>query len=79
MKSSSKIKSENCGRLPFSAYTATLGVENHTGETFPLSSMETQQEEEDQKKEIKTGYLNRDNEGIYQQVKAESIQLSSLA
>ena len=55
-------------------------VENPTAETFPLSSMETQREEEDdQKKEIKTDNVNRYNEGICEQVKAQSIQLSSLA
>jgi len=45
-------------------------VENPNTETFPLSS----KEEEDQKNEIKI-----DNEDIYAQVKAQSIQLSSLA
>ncbi|MGB6594291.1 MAG: hypothetical protein WBE68_22570 [Candidatus Nitrosopolaris sp.] len=55
-------------------------VENPTAETFPLSSMETQHEdEEEQKKEIKTENLNRYNEDIYEQVKAQSIQLNSLA
>ena len=55
-------------------------VENPTAETFPLSSMDSQHEdEEDQKKEIKTDTLNRYNEDIYEQVKAQSIQLSSLA
>ena len=39
-------------------------------ETFPLSS----KEEEDQKNEVKTN-----NEDIYEQVKAQSIQLSSLS
>jgi hypothetical protein len=55
-------------------------VENPTAETFPLSSMEIQhEEEEDQKKEIRTENLNRYNEDIYEQVKAQSIQLNSLA
>jgi hypothetical protein len=55
-------------------------VENPTAETFPLSSIETQhEEEEDRKKEIKTENLNRYNEDIYEQVKAQSIELSSLA
>ncbi|MGC2681132.1 MAG: hypothetical protein WA323_04630 [Candidatus Nitrosopolaris sp.] len=54
-------------------------VENPTTETFPLSSMDSQHDEEDQQKEIKTDTLNRYNEDIYEQVKAQSIQLSSLA
>jgi hypothetical protein len=55
-------------------------VENPTAETFPLSSIETQhEEEEDRKKEIKTENLNRYNEDIYEQAEAQSIQLSSLA
>lgn len=54
-------------------------VENPTAETFPLSSMDSQHDEEDQQKEIKTDTLNRYNEDIYEQVKAQSIQLSSLA
>jgi len=45
-------------------------TEKPNTETFPLSS----KEEEDQKNEIKI-----DNEDIYAQVKAQSIQLSSLA
>jgi hypothetical protein len=54
-------------------------VENPTEETFPLSSMEAQHDEEDQKKVIKTDNLNRYNQGIYEQVKAQSIQLNTLA
>ena len=55
-------------------------VESPNDETSFLSSMEDEnEEEEDQKKEIKTENLDRDNEDIYQQVKAQSIQLSSLA
>jgi hypothetical protein len=54
-------------------------VENPTAETFPLSSTGSQHEEEDQQKEIKTENLNRYNEDIYEQVKAQSIQLNSLA
>jgi hypothetical protein len=54
-------------------------VENPTAETSPLSSTGSQHEEEDQQKEIKTDTLNRYNEDIYEQVKAQSIQLSSLA
>jgi hypothetical protein len=45
-------------------------TEKHNTETFPLSS----KEEEDQKNEVKTN-----NEDIYEQVKAQSIQLSSLS
>lgn len=45
-------------------------TEKPNTETFPLSS----KEEEDQKNEVKTN-----NEDIYVQVKAQSIQLSSLA
>jgi hypothetical protein len=41
--------------------------------------MDSQHDEEDQQKEIKTDTLNRYNEDIYEQVKAQSIQLSSLA
>ena len=48
-------------------------VENPNTETFPLSSRE-EEEKEDQKNEIKT-----DNGEIHEQVKAQSIQLSSLA
>jgi hypothetical protein len=52
-------------------------VENPTAE---MSSTEVQhEEEEDEKKEIKSDNLNRYNEDIYEQVKAQSIQLSSLA
>jgi hypothetical protein len=54
-------------------------VENPTAETFPLSSTGSQHEEEDQQKEIKADNFNRYNEDIYEQVKAQSIQLSSLA
>jgi hypothetical protein len=55
-------------------------MENPTTETFPLSSMETQREgEDDQKNEIKTDNVNRYNEDIYEQAEAQSIQLSSLA
>ena len=45
-------------------------TEKPNTETFPLSS----KEEEDQKNEVKTI-----NEDIYEQVKAQSIELSSLA
>ena len=46
----------------------------------PLSSMEKQQEkEEDQKNEIEMDNSNRYNGDIYEQLKAQSIQLSSLA
>jgi hypothetical protein len=55
-------------------------VENPNAETSLLSSMEDEnEEEEDQKNEIKTDNLNRYNEEIYEQVKAQSIQLRSLA
>jgi hypothetical protein len=50
-------------------------VENPNTETFPLSS----KEEDDQENEIKTDSSNRYNEDIYEQVKAQSIQLSNLA
>ena len=58
-------------------------VESPDAKTFPLSSMEDQnEEEEDQKNKInaetQTDNLNR-YEHIYEQVKAQSIQLSSLA
>ena len=54
-------------------------VENPNAETSLLSSMEVQnEEEEDQKNEIKTDNRNRYNEDIYEQVKAQSIRLSSL-
>ncbi|MGA9153862.1 MAG: hypothetical protein WBZ36_25050 [Candidatus Nitrosopolaris sp.] len=54
-------------------------VENSNAETSLLSSMEDQnEEEEDQKNEIKTDNRNRYNEDIYEQVKAQSIRLSSL-
>jgi hypothetical protein len=49
-------------------------VESPDAKTFPLSSMEGRPEEED-----KTDNLNRYNGDIYEQVKAQSIQLSSLA
>jgi hypothetical protein len=48
-------------------------VESPDAKTFPLSSMEGHPEEED-----KTDNLNRYNEDIYDQVKAQSIQLSTL-
>jgi hypothetical protein len=55
-------------------------VENPDIETSPLSSMEDQQkEEEDQKKEIETDNTNRHTVDMYEQVKAQSIELSSLA
>ena len=55
-------------------------VENPDTETSALSSMEDQQEEEeDEKKEIKADNTNRYTGDIYEQVKAQSIQLSSLA
>jgi hypothetical protein len=55
-------------------------VENPNAETSLLISSEDQNElEEDQKNEIKTDNRNRYNEGIYEQVKAQSIQLSNLA
>jgi hypothetical protein len=55
-------------------------AENPSAETSLLSSIEDQnEEEEDQKNEIKTDNRNRYNEDIYAQVKAQSIQLSSLA
>jgi hypothetical protein len=50
-------------------------VKNPNTETFPLSS----KEEEDQKNEIKTDSSDRYNGDIYEQVKAQSIQLSNLA
>jgi hypothetical protein len=50
-------------------------VENPNTETFPLSS----KEEEDQKNEIKTDNSNRYDGDTYEQVKAQSIQLSNLA
>jgi hypothetical protein len=50
-------------------------VENPTAETFPLSSETQHEEEEDHRQEIKANNINRD---IYEQVKAQSIQLSSL-
>ena len=50
-------------------------TEKPNTETFPLSS----KEEEDQKNQIKTDSRNRYNEDIYEQVKAQSIQLSSLS
>ena len=46
-------------------------------ETFPLSSKE--EEEEDQKNEIKTDNSNQYNEDIYEQVKTQSIQLNNLS
>jgi hypothetical protein len=53
-------------------------MENPNDETS-LSSMEDQnEEEEDQKNEIKTDNLHSYNEAIYEQVKAQSIQLSKL-
>jgi hypothetical protein len=53
-------------------------VENPNDETS-LSSMEGQkEEEEDQKNEIKTDNRDSYNEAIYEQVKAQSIQLSKL-
>ena len=53
-------------------------VENPNDETS-LSSMEDQnEEEEDQKNEIKTDNRHSYNEAIYEQVKAQSIQLSKL-
>ena len=55
-------------------------LENPNTETSSLSSMEGQdEEEEDQNNEIKTDNSNRYNVDIYEQVKAQSIQLSSLA
>ena len=55
-------------------------VENPNAETSLLSPTEDEnEEEEDQKNEIKTDNLNRYNEEIYEQVKAQSIQLRSLA
>jgi hypothetical protein len=55
-------------------------VESPNAETSLLSSTEDQnEEEEDQKNEIKTDNRNRYNEDIYGQVKAQSVQLSSLA
>lgn len=55
-------------------------MENPDTETSPLSSMEDQQEEEeDQKNKIKTNNSNRYTGDIYEQVKVQSIQLSSLA
>ena len=54
-------------------------LENPNTETSSLSSMEGQdEEEEDQNNEIKTDNSNRYNGDIYEQVKAQSIQLSSL-
>jgi DNA polymerase II small subunit/DNA polymerase delta subunit B len=54
-------------------------VENPNAETSLLSSMKDQnEEEEDQKNEIQTGNRNRYNEDIYEQIKAQSIRLSSL-
>jgi hypothetical protein len=53
-------------------------IENLNDETS-LSSMEDQnEEEEDQKNEIKTDNRHSYNEAIYEQVKAQSIQLSKL-
>jgi septation ring formation regulator EzrA len=53
-------------------------MENPNDETS-LSSMEDQnEEEEDQKNEIKTDNRHSYNEAIYEQVKAQSIQLSKL-
>ena len=55
-------------------------VENPNTEASPPSSMEDEvQEEGDQKNEIKTDNTNRYNGDIYEQVKAQSLQLSSLA
>jgi len=55
-------------------------VENSDTETSPLSSMEDQQEEEeDEKNEIKTDDSNRYAGEIYEQVRAQSIQLNGLA
>jgi hypothetical protein len=55
-------------------------LENPNTETSSLSSMEGQdEEEEDQNNEIKTDNSNRYNGDIYEQVKAQSIQLSGLA
>jgi hypothetical protein len=54
-------------------------VENPNTKTTPLSSMEDQdEEEEDQNNEIKTDNSNRYNGDICEQVKAQSIQPSSL-
>ena len=54
-------------------------VESPNSETSLLSSMEDQnEEEEDQKNEIKTDNRNRYNEDIYEHVKAQSIRLSNL-
>jgi predicted RNase H-like nuclease (RuvC/YqgF family) len=50
-------------------------VKNPNTETFPLSS----KEEEDQENEIQNDSSNRYNGDIYEQVKAQSIQLSNLA
>jgi hypothetical protein len=56
-------------------------VENPDTETSPLSSMgDQQEEEEDQKNKIRTDNSNRyTGVYIYEQVKAQSIQLNSLA
>ena len=54
-------------------------VENPNAETSLLSSTEDENEgEEDQKNEIKSDNRNHYDEDIYEQVKAQSIQLSSL-
>jgi hypothetical protein len=50
-------------------------VKNPNTETFPLSS----KEEEDQENEIQNDSSNRYNGDIYEQVKVQSIQLSNLA
>jgi hypothetical protein len=52
-------------------------VENPNTETSSMASMEDQDEEEEDQK--KTDNSNRYNGDIYEQVKAQSIQLSSLA
>src|SRR5215467_13808367 len=55
-------------------------VENPNAETSLLSPTEDEnEEEEDQKNENKTDNHNSYNEEIYEQVKAQSIQLKSLA
>jgi hypothetical protein len=52
-------------------------VENPNTETSSLASMEAQDEEEEDQK--KTDNSNRYNGDIYEQVKTQSVQLSSLA